>query len=185
MSGWASIFCPENLDVVIFPERIGGKYVAWTRPVGVHQGAPSIWLAESDDLLHWGRHQPVMAPRRDCWDSARIGAGCVPFRFGDHWVEIYHAADAAHRYSAGIALLDPDDPARIVSRSDEPILTPEAGYELEGFFGGVVFPCGHDLRGDGTLTIYYGAADETVCAAQAPLPALIGGMARRRRAGPR
>ena len=107
-----------------------------------------------------------MAPRPERWDSARIGAGCVPFRFGDHWVEIYHGADASHRYCAGVALIDADDPARIVARSAQPILEPEMDYELEGFFGGVVFPCGHVLGRDGHLLVYYGAADETVCAVE-------------------
>ena len=168
-----TIFCPENLDVVIFPEKFDGQYAAWTRPVGVHCGAASIWMARSNDLIHWGQHRPVMRPRGGYWDSARVGAGCVPFRVEGGWLALYHGADRENRYCAGTALLDSNDPGRILGRSESPILKPEARYEREGFFGGVVFPCGHVLRDDGRLSIYYGAADETVCAVETSIEGLV------------
>jgi predicted GH43/DUF377 family glycosyl hydrolase len=167
------VFCPENLDVVIFPERFENRYVAWTRPVGRHIGLPTIWIARSPDLLHWGAHEPVLAPRPGCWDGARVGASCVPFRTPSGWLEIYHGADPKHRYCVGTALIDGNDPSRILARSQEPLMWPEAGYETEGFFGQVVFPCGADVREDGNLTVYYGAADESTCGATTTVNALL------------
>ena len=167
------IFCPENLDVVIFPEKFDGEHVAWHRPVGKHLGAPSIWLARSPDLIHWGKHAPVLLPRPGMWDSARVGASTVPFLTPEGWVEIYHGADAGNRYCLGAALIDGNDPAKILARSDKPILRPETPYELEGFFGGVVFSCGCDVRDDGAVTLYYGASDESTCAATTTVDELL------------
>ncbi|MEE9212920.1 MAG: glycoside hydrolase family 130 protein [Phycisphaeraceae bacterium] len=171
------IFCPENLDVVLFPQQFNDQYVAWTRPVGGHPSPPTIWLARSPDLLHWGAHQPVLAPRPGMWDSARVGASCVPFKTPQGWIEIYHGADATHRYSAGAALIDPDDPARVLARSRHPLMQPEAPYETDGFFGNVIFPGGADARPDGTVFIYYGAADETTCAAATSTDELLNHLA--------
>jgi predicted GH43/DUF377 family glycosyl hydrolase len=167
------IFCPENLDVVIYPQKFGGRYVAWTRPVGRHIGLPTIWLARSPDMRHWGAHEPVLAPRRGMWDGARVGASCVPFMTDKGWLEIYHGADASHRYCVGAALVAADDPGKVLARSAEPIMQPEADYEVNGFFGRVVFPCGADVREDGTVYVYYGAADESTCAAVTSVDALL------------
>ncbi len=167
------IFCPENLDVVIFPKTFDGKYVAWTRPVGRHIGLPTIWVARSPDLLHWGDHEPVLAPRPGMWDAARVGSSAVPFLTAQGWLEIYHGADVNHRYCVGLALIDAEDPTKILARSEVPVMQPEAPYELSGFFGNVVFPCGVDLRPDNTLTLYYGAADETTCGASTSVNELL------------
>ena len=171
------IFCPENLDVVLFPETFDGAYVAWTRPVGRHIGLPTIWIARSPDLLHWGAHEPVLAPRPGLWDGARVGSSCVPFKTEKGWLEIYHGADPNHRYCVGAALIDPDDPANVRARSREPLMWPEASYEVEGFFSQVVFPCGADVRDDGTVYVYYGASDECTCAAVTSVDALLGHLA--------
>jgi predicted GH43/DUF377 family glycosyl hydrolase len=167
------ILCPENLDVVIFPERFGGDYFAWTRPVGVHAGPPTIWSARSPDLINWGHHRPALRPRRGHWDSGRVGASCVPFRCDEGWISIYHGADHSNRYCIGVALLDGDDPRKELKRSDAPLMQPEAPYELEGFFGGVVFPCGAIVEDDGQVLIYYGAADERTCAVRTSVSDLL------------
>ena len=165
------IFCPENLDVTIFPEAFEGGYAAWSRPVW-SGGPPTAWAATSPDLLHWGAHAPVLHPRPGEWDGGRVGAGCVPFRTDAGWIAIYHGATPENRYAAGAALIAPADPYRVVARSGEPILTPEADHERAGFFGGVVFPCGADVGADGAVTVYYGAADETIGAARTTVDAL-------------
>jgi len=170
------IFCPENLDVVIFPETLAAGYAAWTRPVGVHMGLPTIWLATSPDLVNWGAHEPVLRPRPGCWDSARVGAGAVPFRTPEGWLEIYHGADAANRYCLGAALIDGEDPSKVLARSEQPLFEPEAPYELEGFFGGVVFACGALVDPDGKVTVYYGAADECTCAARTTMGEILAGL---------
>src|SRR5690606_3002319 len=99
------------------------------------------------------------------WDSARIGAGAAPVKTEAGWLEIYHGADEQHRYCLGALLLDAGGPARVLGRTDAPIMVPSAPYEVSGFFGHVVFTNGHVVNGD-ELTIYYGAADEFVCGAR-------------------
>ena len=167
------IFCPENLDVVLFPERSNGQYTALTRPVGRNIGLPAIWLAQSPDLIHWGGHRPVLSPRPGMWDGGRVGSSCAPFRTTEGWLEIYHGASPKNRYCVGAALIDADDPGKVLARSSDPLMQPEAPYETEGFFGHVVFPCGADVRPDGQVTMYYGAADETTCAATTTVDELL------------
>ena len=162
------IFHPENKDVVIFPERIGGRYYALHRPHSPLFQKNDMWIAESPDLLCWGHHRHLMGLRAGAWDETRIGAGAVPFHTDEGWLEIYHGADRDNRYCLGAVLLDADEPWRILARSREPIFTPEAEYERSGFFGRVVFTCGL-LCEDDTLKLYYGAADTTIAYAEVSL----------------
>ncbi|SFB55352.1 Predicted glycosyl hydrolase, GH43/DUF377 family [Cohnella sp. OV330] len=162
------ILPPENKDAMFFPERINGKYYMLHRPVPKSIGAPEMWVAESPDLLHWGGHRYLMGLRPGLWDGGRIGGGAVPIRTDRGWLALYHGADADSRYCMGAALLDLDDPARVLARSRVPILAPEADYEVNGFFGKVVFSCGAILAGD-TIRMYYGAADEVMARADIPL----------------
>ena len=171
------IFPIENKDVVLLPEPIDGEYVALHRPLGGTPFAqPEIWLARSRDMIHWGRHE-VLLGSASSWNAGRVGAGAPPIRTPDGWLEIYHGNTKPARvgtkptvvgakpngggvgtYSAGTFLLDLAEPHRIVRKSSEPILVPEADFEQEGFMPNVVFPTGVIDRGD-TVLIYYGAAD--------------------------
>lgn len=171
------ILPPETTNVAVFPERIAGAYVAWTRPSGRSAGPQSIWTARSPDLVHWGGHRPVLAPRPGAWDSARVGAAGPPMRTPEGWLALYHGADGSNRYSLGAALFAADDPARVLARSEEPVLAPEAACETAGFFGNVVFSCGQDVRPDGRVVIYYGAADEYTCAAETTLDEMMASLA--------
>lgn len=159
------IFAPENKDVTIFPEKIGGEYVAFNRPVPGGIGNPEMWIAKSPDLIHWGEQKHfcgLSGENEDRWDNGRIGGGAVPFKTEKGWVKIYHAADKNDRYCLGAFLLDADDPSKVLAKTAEPILQPEADYEKNGFFGNVVFTCGCLLKED-TVIIYYGAADDKIC----------------------
>jgi predicted GH43/DUF377 family glycosyl hydrolase len=162
------IFCPDNKDAVIFPERVEGKYYALHRPVSPLFGKQEIWIAESPDLCCWGNHRCLMGPRAGCWDELKIGASAVPFRTEMGWLEVYHGVDKNNRYCLGAVLLDSQEPWKIISRTEEPIFKPEADYELNGFFGNVVFSCGL-LCEDNKLKIYYGAADTVICYAEITL----------------
>ena len=157
------IFCPENKDVVLFPETIAGQYLALHRPTTAHVfSRPEIWLATSPDLLHWGSHQPLLGAS-GAWDRGRIGAGTPPIRTSEGWLAIYHGNDKGDgdsgigSYGAGLLLLDLDDPGTI-RRAVGPILVPEMAYECQGFVPNVVFPTGIIQQGE-TVLIYYGAAD--------------------------
>jgi predicted GH43/DUF377 family glycosyl hydrolase len=160
------IIPPHNKDCAIFTEKINGKYYALHRPSSVDLGGNYIWLAESPDGEHWGNHKCIVRTRKTHWDSARVGAGAAPIKTEKGWLEIYHGANAKHQYCLGALLLDLEDPSKIIARSDDPIMVPSEPYELSGFFGNVVFTNGHVVQPDGdTVTVYYGAADEFVCAA--------------------
>jgi predicted GH43/DUF377 family glycosyl hydrolase len=160
------IFLPDHKDVVLFPERIDGKYRALTRPMPQSFGRIlGMWTATSDDLMHWGGHAPVCLPRRGRWDERRTGASAVPFRVAEGWLELYHGVDHDSHYAMGALLLDRDDPARVLARSPRPILAPEEEYERNGLFNDTIFSCGHLDLGDGRIRLYYGAADSVLAAA--------------------
>lgn len=156
------IFLPENKDVAFFPEKINGKYYSFNRPVPKAIGTPDIWLSESYDMIHWGRHEHFFGVTDTGWENGRIGGGAPPFKTEKGWIKIYHAADRNSRYCLGAFLLDLDNPCKILAKSQEPLLEPEAPYERNGFFGEVVFTCGSLYEGNKVI-IYYGAADDTIC----------------------
>jgi len=158
------ILPPTNKDTALFPERVGGMYVAFHRPIGVWLGGPYIWLSRSPDLLHWGDHACLARTIPNSWEEQRLGAGGPPIRTPEGWLEIYHAANFEHRYCLGALLLDLDDPSQVLARSKEPIMEPTAAYERQGFFGEVVFSNGHVVDRD-QITVYYGASDEIICGA--------------------
>lgn len=162
------IFTPDNKDVAIFPERVGGKYYALSRPASDEYEKREIWLAESPDLVCWGNHRRIMPVTCDGWENGRIGCGAVPFRTDKGWLEIYHAADASNRYCLGAALFDLHQPWKVLARSKTPLMAPDAPYEKEGFYGNVVFTCGA-LCENGIVKIYYGAADTCVAGAEIAL----------------
>lgn len=175
------IFPPPNRDVAIFPEKIGGRYMALHRPMPEGLGQAAIWVASSSDLFSWGNHRIVATAREGSWDDAKIGGGAVPLRVHagrqDAWLAVYHGVTRSPAtYSLGALLLDLHDPARVIARSREPILRPEAPYEREGFFGSVVFTCGLLAEGD-LVRIYYGAADGVTAVADLSLAEILAGLA--------
>jgi predicted GH43/DUF377 family glycosyl hydrolase len=176
------IFCPENKDVVLFPERIGGEFVALHRPNAATPFAkPGMWIARSPDLVHWGRHEHVHAGAAP-WETGRIGAGTPPVRTEGGWLEIYHGNAKAHGtrgigvYSAGAVLLDAGNPQRVIGQTSEPVMVPEADFERDGFVPNVVFPTGIVERG-GSYLVYYGAADSAVGVAELPADELLRALA--------
>ncbi|MFO7976868.1 MAG: glycoside hydrolase family 130 protein [Candidatus Hydrogenedentota bacterium] len=158
------VFCPENKDVVLFPERFDGVCAALHRPSGAAAfSPPEMWLAWSPDLLHWGRHT-FFHGGASTWETGRIGAGAPPIALSEGWLEVYHGNIRPARpgevgaYCAGGLLMDRQNPAHVLKRSTEPLMVPEADFEKAGFVGDVVFPTGIVDTGD-TFLVYYGAAD--------------------------
>jgi predicted GH43/DUF377 family glycosyl hydrolase len=165
------VFCPENKDVVLFPEKIGGAFAALHRPVcGTPFTRPEMWVARSPDLTHWGTHAPLAVSGGE-WQSSRVGAGPPPVRVPGGWLAIYHGNRHPTRtgevgtYYGGALLLDPDDPARVLRWTVEPFFRPEADFEVAGFVPNVVFPTGVVQDGDAIL-VYYGAADAFTAVAE-------------------
>ncbi len=183
------IFPPENKDVVLFPQQINGSYFALHRPnPNSHFSPPQIWLAQSRDLMHWGGHAPLLAGCHP-WEGERIGAGAPPILIDEGWLLVYHgcgrcAIDAPEGqvgvYSAGLVLLDRDDPTRVLARSSAPMMIPATTYESTGFVPDVVFPTAmmHSAAngaGD-SIDVYYGAADTSIAFAQFSKQALLNSM---------
>jgi len=152
----------DDKDAVLFPERIKGRYLLLHRRMD--QKPLSIWIAQSNDLLHWYDDKRVISPVKGRWDGVAIGAGPPPIRTEEGWLLIYHGVDEDGRYRLGMALFDSEDPSLLVYRYPEPILEPEEDYELRGERDKVVFACGI-CEYEGTYFIYYGGADSVVCVA--------------------
>ncbi len=166
------IIPPPNKDCALFEETIGGKYFALHRPSKLGLGGNFIWLAESPDLEHWGKHRCIAKTRPGMWDCERIGGGAAPIKTDRGWLVIYHGANNKSRYCLGALLLDLKDPSRVLARSHDPIMEPVAEYEQTGFFGNVVFTNGHLVDGD-TVTLYYGASDTVICGAKTSINAIL------------
>jgi len=173
------IFPPFQKDVCIFPEKIGGMYVCRHRPFKSQYNLASIWTAYSSDLECWGRHEMTLAPMAGTWMSDRIGCGAPPIRTDKGWLELFHAKDKDGCYRLGAMLSDLENPQRVIACSKQPIFEPQAEYELSGIYNNCVFHNGLIADADGTLTVYYGAADR-ICAAavttiEEMLTAVVGG----------
>lgn len=158
------VFPPDNKDVVLFPEKIGGSYAALHRPISAAPFTqPEMWCARSSDLVHWGQHAPL-AGATSSWEADRIGAGPPPIRTPSGWLEIYHGSQKSSApgkvgaYSAGAMLLNLDNPSQIVRRTTEALLVPETDYDRHGFVPDVLFPTGIIQLHERVL-LFYGAAD--------------------------
>lgn len=164
------IFCRENKDVVLLPEKVNGKYCAFHRPVGGQKTAPpNMMVAFSPDLIHWGEHRVLLNTRPGYWDADRMGAGAVPLKTDQGYLEIYHGVtvddpnNPVGIYRAGAALFDLNDPSRCIARSPKPILSPEDPSETEGFVRNVIFPTGAVMDQDGEHVILFSGGADSVC----------------------
>lgn len=157
----------ENKDHVLFPEKIGGRYAI------LHRRPKHIWIAFSDDLIHWKDHQTIMDPRPDNgWDSLSIGSNGVPIRTEHGWLFFYHGYDSTHVYRQSVALLDLDDPRKVLHRPQSIIMEPQEPWEIKGDVPNVIFSCSANVVGN-ELWFYYGGADRLIGLATAPLDEVI------------
>jgi len=167
------IFPPQNKDVSLFPEKIGGRFCALHRPNNSGFGKPSIWYAESPDLIHWGHHKCLLRPRDTVREEQKIGGGAPCIKTPDGWLQIYHGKGREQVYSLFTVLLDADEPTRVLKRARSPFLKPELDYETSGFFPYVVFSNGLVEFDDGTVFVYYGACDSVTCVAETSIDELL------------
>lgn len=156
----------DDRDVLLFPELINGKFVMLSRPIfkdvpGVT--APSIWITITDDVCEYQKPELLMTGVED-WENKKMGAGAPPIKTEDGWFMLYHAVDKDGVYRVGAALLDLNDPRKILARTKHYIMEPETDYEKSGIYNGCVFPTGNVVK-DGILYIYYGCADVYVSVA--------------------
>jgi predicted GH43/DUF377 family glycosyl hydrolase len=167
------VAAPEDKNAALLPQRIGGEWILFHRPTSnfghLH---PGISLSRSRDLRSWSAPEVVMAPRTGAWwDALRIGIGPPLLRTEHGWLLVYHGVKetvGGAIYRVGLALLDLEEPTRILRRTDEWVFSPSAEYERQGDVPNAIFPCGliHDET-KGELRLYYGAADTCICLATA------------------
>lgn len=186
-----SLTVPDNRNMVLFPEKIGGQYVRLERPFPVYSRGGidrfDIWMSYSNDLKYWGDSKLLMGVEDVPYANDKIGPGAPPIKTEAGWLTVFHTVDIDRtrgkngwedswqkRYCAGIMLLDLNDPSIIIGMSKEPLIAPETEYEVEGGFRtNVIFPGGMILEDDGSVKIYYGASDTVECLAIARVEDLI------------
>ena len=181
---------PENRNMVLFPEKIGGEFIRLERPMPVYSRGRDrfdIWLSRSPDLIYWGRSELVLAVEDVPYANDKIGPTASPIKTERGWLTLFHAVDKEEdrgkngwettwkkRYTAGLMLLDLEDPSKVLSVYKEPLIAPDRPVETdEGFRENVIFPCGMLLEDDGEVKIYYGASDTCVCLATAQVDDLL------------
>ncbi|HLF26693.1 MAG TPA: glycosidase [Anaerolineae bacterium] len=170
------IMSPEDKDAALFPRRIRGSWVLIHRPVG-YLGA-HMWISYSPDLRNWGQHKLMLEARRGAWwDAYKIGLSSPPIETRQGWLIIYHGVRqtaAGTLYRIGLALADLEQPDNIVLRGDAWVFGPEEPYERFGDVDNAVFPCGQTIDPDGDkISLYYGAADNSIALATGSIEALL------------
>lgn len=186
-----SLSLPDNRNMVLFPEKINGKYIRLERPMPVYSRGGidrfDIWMSDSPDLRYWGNSQLVLAVENVPFANDKIGPGAPPVKTKHGWLTTFHTTDLdsnrgkngwedswKKRYTAGIMLLDLENPSRVIGMAPSPLIAPEATYEIEGGFRNhVIFPGGMILEDSGEVKIYYGAADTVECLATAHVDDLV------------
>jgi Predicted glycosylase len=185
-----SMSIPDNRNMVLFPEKVNGKYIRLERPFTVYsrdgRDRFDTWISDSPDLKYWGNSKLLLAVEDVPFANDKTGPAAPPIKTKDGWLTIFHAVDIDHnrgkngwedfwkkRYTAGIMLLALDDPSRIIGMSKTPLLASEAPYEMDGFRNDVIFPGGMILEDSGEVKIYYGAADTVECLATAHVDDLV------------
>jgi beta-1,4-mannooligosaccharide/beta-1,4-mannosyl-N-acetylglucosamine phosphorylase len=159
-------FLPFNRNGVLFPRRINGRYMMLSRPSDSgHTPFGDIFLSQSPDMEFWGHHRHVMSPKGGMvtWENTKIGAGPVPIETQEGWLIFYHGVVNTcngFTYSMGAAILEIDEPWKVLYRAKPYLLSPHVYYERIGNTQNVVFPCGclYDSP-TGRIAIYYGCAD--------------------------
>ncbi len=178
-AGWLTDPMLDDRDVILFPEKINGQFAMLRRPlewVGPKYGTDQAasWISFADDLmgLATAPAKLVMKNKYPKWEVFKMGFNIPPIKTPHGWFTIFHALAADKFYRLGAVLLDLNDPSIVLHRTPEPILESQTDYEIEGFYRGVCFPCGAVVV-DGTLFVYYGAADKYCALATCDFDAMI------------
>jgi beta-1,4-mannooligosaccharide/beta-1,4-mannosyl-N-acetylglucosamine phosphorylase len=168
---------PFNRNGVLFPRKIDGAYIMLSRPSdNGHTPFGDIYLSQSPDLIHWGKHRFVMGTKGG-WQSTKIGAGPIPIETSEGWLLFYHGVLTSCNgfvYSFGAVLLDLDQPWKVICRGGPYLLSPQTTYECVGDVPNVAFPCATLFDAQtGRIAIYYGGADTVTALAFANLNEIL------------
>lgn len=164
---------PQNRNCCLFPEKIDGLYTRLDRPMGTNYDKG--WISYSPDLIFWGKSKPVNL-KPEIWFRKKWGPGPPPIKTREGWLMIFHGiwwGATGDVYRAGLALLNLEDPSKVIAQLPEYILGPETDYERIGDVNNTVFPTGVIVEPDGQVKLYYGAADRCTCVAEASLDNLV------------
>jgi beta-1,4-mannooligosaccharide/beta-1,4-mannosyl-N-acetylglucosamine phosphorylase len=167
-------FHVENRNAVLFPEKINGEYCMLHRPQRPG-GTGNIWFASSPDLKYWGNCRVVARPK-SFWECIKIGPGAPPIKTSEGWLIIYHAVFSncnGYNYGLGAMMLDLEKPWKEISRAEYPIMFVEKDYEMIGQVPNVIFPGAIIPEADGSVKVYYGAADYVQCLAEGQMSDVI------------
>ncbi|MBR3597606.1 MAG: glycoside hydrolase family 130 protein [Clostridia bacterium] len=157
---------PVARNGVLFPRKINDEYMLLIRPCDRgHTPYGDIFIQRSKDLCYWGNYRFVMRPEKN-WEMTKVGAGPTPIELDEGWLMFYHGVLTScngFTYAMGAAILDKDEPWKVLHRADAFLLAPHEDYELVGDVPNVVFPCAAltDAK-SGKIAIYYGGADTVV-----------------------
>ena len=169
---------PTDKDAALFPIKFGGRWTMIHRPVpAAHPSVQAhIWISFSPDLKHWGEHRILFKARSGAWwDAHKIGLASPPLKTSEGWLILYHGIKqmvSGDMYRLGLALLDLDNPVKVIRRSEEWIFGPREPYERIGDVDNVTFPCGFTQKGD-KLNLYYGAADSCIAVATGSIKEML------------
>ena len=164
-----AVLPPENKDAALFPVRFNNQWAVIHRPAGsIMESGHHIWIALSPDLVHWGKHRILLMARTGAWwDAGKVGISPPPLRIPEGWLVLYHGVKKTAEgalYRLGLALLDLNDPTKLIRRANEWVMGPSENYERQGDVNNVVFPCGWILEND-QVRLYYGSADTSIALA--------------------
>ncbi len=186
---------PQQRNMVLFPEKINGKYMRLERPSNQWGEPFHVWYAFSPDLKYWGEQELFLGCEDVPWANAKIGAGAPPIKTDKGWLLIFHAVDIdpdrkretlaskewCKRYTCGAALFDKEDPTKLVAITKKPLIVAEAPYET-GYEGiwveDTIFPVGAIINPKNAeeLMVFYGAGDANTCLATMNLTELFQNM---------
>ncbi len=141
----------KNKGMALFPRKVNGKYMMLGR-----QDNESLYIMQSDNLYFWHDYQPLIKPTHD-WEMMQIGNGGSPIEIEEGWLVITHGVGPVRTYSLGAALLDKENPQKVIGRLDKPLLTP-AKNESSGYVPNVIYTCGAMVI-DRTLVLPYAISD--------------------------
>ncbi|HBG57709.1 glycoside hydrolase family 130 protein [Proteiniphilum sp. UBA1028] len=141
----------KNKGMALFPRKVNGRYMMLGR-----QDNESLYIMQSDNLHFWYDYQPLLKPTYD-WELTQIGNGGSPIEIEEGWLVITHGVGPVRTYSLGAALLDKNDPRKVIGRLDKPLLTP-ARNESSGYVPNVIYTCGAMVL-DRTLVLPYAITD--------------------------
>lgn len=141
----------QNKGMALFPRKLNGQYAMIGR-----QDNENLYLIASDDLHHWEGGRAILKPEFS-WEFVQIGNCGSPIELDEGWLLLTHGVGPVRRYSIGAVLLDKADPSRVLARSREPLVRPDA-TEREGYVPNVVYTCGA-LRHRDFIVLPYAVSD--------------------------